>query len=78
MKDGFNEALIPEGCMHYLYMLVGFNNNVYCVQSFENRGAQVVEFFIQPDGSWKRKEIYQVNTDHVIAFELYSRGEMMN
>ena len=79
MKDGFNEALIKEGFMHDIHMQVGFNNTVYCVQCSESQsGAEVVEFFVQPDGSWRRKEIYQVTTDRVIAFELYPRGEMMN
>lgn len=56
MKDGFCEALIKDSHMQDLLMLVGFNNTVYCVQSnMCQSNAEVVEYFIRPDGSWKRK-----------------------
>ena len=45
-----------QDSMEDILMHVGFNNTVYCIQGGDkNSSTALVEFLIQPDGSWKRK-----------------------
>ena len=60
-------------------MLCGFNSTYYCVQSVNNGTLRVlVEFIVQPDGSWSRNIIYQVSQGGVIALELAPKYERLN
>ena len=77
--NGVYEKLTYEGSMNKLLMLVGFNNTFYCVQSINNNTLQaLVEFVIQPDGTWNKHIIYQISTGGVVALEIVPKYKRIN
>ena len=53
-------------------MQPGLNNAIFCILKSESDTCkEVIEFVIQPDGSWKRNMILQISTNDVIALEIF-------
>ena len=55
-----------------ILMQPGLNNAIFCILKSESDTCkEVIEFVIQPDGSWKRNMILQISTNDVIALEIF-------